>query len=237
MELEVRAARRVGDGRLRIDDGTPLLWTASADSDAIELAGPRPEAFTSETAAWIGDQLRSTDFTEWRRERWCRLRAEAGDPAYAGGQPPEEVDGMVYFHEVFPWSFDLTVVHDRRCYAIVDCYCLEPDCRCDSVAAQFIDLSHDVAVGDAEIGMVQASLGNVTHAEVEAERGALLHELWRVAIETHGTKALRERYRRMREVARRRRRAAAPPRPEVARKAPCPCGSGKKYKRCCGAED
>ena len=29
--------------------------------------------------------------------------------------------------------------------------------------------------------------------------------------------------------------APAPPPQKVARNAPCPCGSGKKYKHCCGA--
>jgi uncharacterized protein len=29
-------------------------------------------------------------------------------------------------------------------------------------------------------------------------------------------------------------RVAAPPSRKVGRNAPCPCGSGKKYKRCCG---
>jgi len=30
---------------------------------------------------------------------------------------------------------------------------------------------------------------------------------------------------------------SAPPKPKVARNAPCPCGSGRKYKKCCGRED
>jgi hypothetical protein len=28
---------------------------------------------------------------------------------------------------------------------------------------------------------------------------------------------------------------AAPPKPKVGRNEPCPCGSGKKHKKCCGA--
>jgi hypothetical protein len=30
---------------------------------------------------------------------------------------------------------------------------------------------------------------------------------------------------------------SVPPKPKVARNAPCPCGSGRKYKKCCGRED
>ena len=30
--------------------------------------------------------------------------------------------------------------------------------------------------------------------------------------------------------------AAVSPQPQASRNAPCPCGSGKKYKKCCGAE-
>lgn len=27
------------------------------------------------------------------------------------------------------------------------------------------------------------------------------------------------------------------PKPKIGRNEPCPCGSGKKYKKCCGKED
>ncbi len=70
----------------------------------------------------------------WLRERWRRVRGQAGDPAYPSGAVPEQLDGLVYFNEVFPYDFDLTVVDDQRLYLADDRYCLEPRCTCDEVA-------------------------------------------------------------------------------------------------------
>jgi hypothetical protein len=60
------------------------------------------------------------DHRDWFRERWRRLRGQIGDPAYPSGIPPEDVEWLISFREVFPYDFDLTVVHDRRLYLADD---------------------------------------------------------------------------------------------------------------------
>jgi uncharacterized protein YecA (UPF0149 family) len=72
----------------------------------------------------------------------------------------------------------------------------------------------------------------------------LVQRLWRELLDSHGADRLRDRFQRMRSVARARAAATsrvrspnvvAPTAANVGRSASCPCGSGRKFKRCCGA--
>ncbi len=130
------------------------------------------------------------------------------------------------FSEVFPCDFDLTVVNDGRLFLADDLYCLQPACDCDEVVVSFID----VAKGGPELGHIRASVADMRKAEIVGGVQPLWSELYR----DRGRKCFRDRYRRMREVARSMPSAPAVVNaPKIGRNAPCPCGSGKKSKRCC----
>ena len=234
MSLDIRPVRRRDDGGLQIDvDGPMLGGEVSANGADLKLESHRPGVFTDAATAWICEQLNGADHRAWLHERWCRMRAGVGDPAYPSGVPPEEIDGMVFFSEVFPWDFDLTVILDRRMYLIDDQYCLEPACTCDEVSVQFIDVSTETTKQAQNVGHVQASVRRLGDPKFHGQ--PIVPRLWSALLAEHGRTELRQRFKRMREVARQRRRLAAPtPQSKVGRNAPCPCGSGKKYKRCCG---
>jgi hypothetical protein len=51
------------------------------------------------------------------------------------------IEGMVALYEVFPYDFDLSVVHGGHRYLIEDCYCLEPGCDCGQFVAHVVDMS------------------------------------------------------------------------------------------------
>jgi uncharacterized protein len=67
------------------------------------------------------------------------------------------------------------------------------------------------------------------------DRDAAILELF--AVVPDAVAALYEHFAPMRERADRERRAPIRrAEPKIGRNDPCPCGSGKKYKKCCGAE-
>jgi SEC-C motif len=195
-------------------------------------------ALSNGTVTWIGEQLAQEDHRAWLEERWRRARGQIGDPAYPPGAPPEDADGMVFFSEVFPYDFDLIVADDGRFYFADDQYCLQADCRCDEFAVQFVDLQG----GARPMGHVMASLQRLRAPETHGPD--LLRRLWLRLLDQHGAERIRGRFRRMRQVARSRRHGVSRS-PAAAgsiadsvkpgRNASCPCGSGKKFKRCCGA--
>jgi hypothetical protein len=237
MGLVFTPVLRAGEDGLQIDEERPELGgEVSADGEDLELDDDESGEFGDEITAWIRAELGQTARKEWLHERWCRMRAGIGDPAYASAEPPEVVDGKVFFNEVFRWDFDLTVSHEGQPYLASDCYCLEPDCSCDEVTVQFVDLSPAEGGETPLVGSARASIRRL-RAPTFDDGPAVVRQLWSALLEQHGADVLRERFRRMREVARRRGSLPAPARAakaKVGRNDPCPCGSGKKYKRCCG---
>jgi hypothetical protein len=70
----------------------------------------------------------------------------------------------------------------------------------------------------------------------EADGDPILGTLWAALLEQVTPNRLRERFKRIRKVARQPTATKTPAAAgAVGRNEPCPCGSGKKYKRCCGA--
>lgn len=233
MWLSIRHVTRLDGGRAEIQQAI-LGGQVSSDGTGVKLDAEGEGALANEAVAWIGEQLERQDHRAWFQERWRRGRGQVGDPAYPPGAPPEDRDGMVFFSEVFPYDFDVTVFDDGRHYFAEDQYCLEPACTCDEIAVQFVDLN-----GIGPVGYVRVSLGRLGAPKIHGPD--LVQRLWRKLVDRHGAKRLRERFQRMRQVAQQRPRsgsssaAAQPARDaKVQRNASCPCGSGKKFKRCCG---
>jgi hypothetical protein len=230
----------------RSDDGTSeILQPAVAGEVSSDGTGvtihEAERTFTTETITWIRRRLAQDTHRAWFRERWSRVRGQAGDPAYPSGAAPDGIDGMVFFSEVFPYDFDLTVIHERRLYLADDQYCLQPACTCEDFATHFVDVSSQSPRAQA-IGYARTS---VRHLQAPSVHGpSLVQRLWRELLDSHGADRLRDRFKRMRSVAQERAAAISPVRSpnvvalttaKVGRNASCPCGSGRKFKRCCGA--
>ena len=135
---------------------------------------------------------------------------------------------MVFFEEVFPYEFDHTFVCDGRYYVLNDAHCLNPHCKCDEAAISFLDTT-----SGSHVSHIRVSMSRLRTPTINGP--GLLKQLWERLIESGGEKVIRDRFKRMRRVASQRRLAAPLPvrSAKVGRNDPCPCGSGKKYKRCC----
>lgn len=221
------------DGGLRVEESI-ARGTVSSGGDAARLeAVEGPAAASPEMLAWILEKLSTNDCQDWLRERWARGRGQAGDLEFATAAVRSGFEeALVPFYEVIPWHYDLTVIHEGRKYLVEDMYCLNAGCRCDDVAVDFIDLGIDAqGVGGVDgVAHAQASLGSLKSPDLEG--GAIAKALWAALLQQVGVEKLRRRYTAARATV-------AKPAPQAAtlrtgRNAPCPCGSGKKFKRCCG---
>jgi hypothetical protein len=124
-------------------------------------------------------------------------------------------------------------------YEAIDIYCVAKGCDCGEVSLDFASLDTSIA---PEPGLVRvARSGIATFEPAHEKHGALLEELWAAFQKRYPN--YRERFARrtaiMRELSP---RIVGVPRAgtvrktaKVGRNEPCPCGSGKKYKKCCGA--
>lgn len=98
-----------------------------------------------------------------------------------------------------------------------------PAARYDYETGQLREVQSPAAGQPSLSALVQAL--KEAHPQLEAELKSHHHQL-------------RILYQRALEAKRRTSRVSrvAPPLPKPGRNDPCPCGSGKKYKRCCGKE-
>jgi hypothetical protein len=135
-------------------------------------------------------------------------------------------------------------------YFIADQYCTNPKCPCNSVTLSFIRLTK-VKLKTPEFIIVlhlDTLQYEVKHNDCDLKK---ISNIVKYFLDKQGVlETLRHRYRKMKEDSgeSHRKRTEAPEGklhndkpetkviadPKIGRNDPCPCGSGKKYKKCCG---
>jgi len=230
--LQIEAVRAVGNAVDRTGERVAYV-SASSDGSVSGIAGAPEQSLEEVERDWLLEQLRAPAVGERLRERWRRVRGQCGDPAYPLPTPPEPSDGKVPFAELFPYDFNLIIAHAARSYLAMDYYCIDPACGCKELLVDFIDISLDSPDGGGPTLSARAHTSRLARPEVD-EGGSLTAQLWAAMLRRHGARALRARHDRARARGRvSATRPVATPQ-KTPRNASCPCGSGKKYKRCCG---
>ncbi|OGV78588.1 MAG: hypothetical protein A3K19_32130 [Lentisphaerae bacterium RIFOXYB12_FULL_65_16] len=151
---------------------------------------------------------------------------------------------MVAYNEKFPFHNRIRFDVDGHTYVGVDFHCVRPDCPCWTVHVAFAYLSP----GQSD-GLLNGTEEFVVGMDLEKQTWSLLETrvtptvpvatVVNAFLGRYGYALLVERRRVLRvlyEKCRGSTRATASVRttPTVGRNEPCPCGSGKKYKKCCG---
>jgi hypothetical protein len=119
--------------------------------------------------------------------------------------------------------------------------CPDPGCDCHEALLVFFDDELEVGEGD-DVGAVRLDFGGaagvrVTDRELGIGPASLRDELWRRFQARHEVRSLLRRREAQFKVVGSTLQVPAPqparPAVKVGRNAPCPCGSGRKYKKCC----
>jgi hypothetical protein len=126
----------------------------------------------------------------------------------------------------------------ERVFEAVDLYCVAPRCSCGEVVVDFAPI---IPHGAPAPGAVRVAKTGTATLEPEHERHReRLEQLWAAFCLRHPryVERLARRSTVMQGLAR---RIVGAPRAGIERRTarvgrndPCPCGSGKKYKKCCG---
>ena len=159
------------------------------------------------------------------------------------------IDSLVCYAEIYqvnPYEQWLLEIGKKQ-YIAVDYYCPNPKCDCRDVTLVFDRVAHSKAAGPPAL---KCKINFDTEKRVIEEKGAgisaqfaesMLEELMALFAGA-GIELFKERYSHIKEWGkaclqpelRKRKMPLAAAAPKVGRNSPCPCGSGKKYKRCCG---
>ena len=156
---------------------------------------------------------------------------------------PSEPSKMVIFMDVFPQCRPLNIAHGGQMLQAMDFYCTDPHCECTNIVLTCLrgvekdktnfSLGYNYQTGR----LVRAQTTELPIAEAAA-LVKQMNEEWPemnacLAHRNKVLRAMRLKYMRIKKPLRVERllqgRGAS-----IGRNAPCSCGSGKKYKHCCG---
>lgn len=162
-----------------------------------------------------------------------------------------DINTLVYYSEIYRSAYaQFTFVFEDTEYFVMDYYCANPRCNCMDVLLTFMVIKDqralDVAVLEIRTDFkAKGHLVEKKDRNITKEYAELLYKNFLDTLGQKGINLLEERYFRIKNWGREclqtrfneNTTSNAPiklSRPKIGRNDPCPCGSGKKYKKCCG---
>lgn len=157
---------------------------------------------------------------------------------------------VVHYNEIFQ-SEQFLFEYTNISYIVVDYYCSNHKCTCNDVLLDFLVVKENVA-RDIPTVKIRLSFRNGKHKiemkddNVTNKYADELYEEFLKLLGNKGIKLLKERYDKLGQWRKEKipyetfeieSQTYMPYRlsgPKIGRNEPCPCGSGKKYKKCCG---
>jgi hypothetical protein len=157
--------------------------------------------------------------------------------------PPDALTGaMVGYPDVFPFAKRIEFTHAQEPWLSDDQYCCSPKCLCEEAALSFIRLSPRAGREPLRPTLslsYRYREGKVGWVDPEKNSGCSEQDLLESLKNAHPDldSLLAERQGLLRRLCGRtvKRQTIRTATPKIGRNDPCPCGSGKKWKRCCGA--
>lgn len=191
---------------------------------------PRDELASRFLAAlpWLDGELALR--LDWLREHAARAVAQRDRSSCDAALARHANDKMIGYDELFPADWDLLVQHGGATYWLCDQHCPKATCPCTSIVVQLyrIDGPSTDYAGKLTLDLHGPYRRPETTTPVAA---ALFEPAWR----RYGDELVR-RHKEVRAAVQRTPNttpAQPPAAPAPSRNGPCPCGSGRKYKRCC----
>lgn len=222
----LRAKLATGAMNFRLD-----IDTGSLEPDDYEGRLPLSPDWVDYIASQVDGEL-----LDALHEVWLHAKGMRSVPK--SDWEPRDPGDLVNWYEAHPSGRPDIYIDDDGAFLAEDLYCVNPTCTCSEVVIVF---SPARARSAPDVGSIRVRVPSLEIIErsVKPAEAALLARLWRAFSARHRRLAerLSQRKRHMAELASehlRRRTPVARPAARVGRNEPCPCGSGKKYKRCCG---
>lgn len=154
-------------------------------------------------------------------------------------QEVEETGLMYVYRDVLPYGDPLFVRYKGEDCLIFDQYCLKPKCSCSDATLTFVSNDDDSDIAANELFAVAVNYKKKQWAAVEEMAAPVDVGAVRSALENQIPdiyKRLLKRHIQLKGIyahCKKRHFKQQLQLPKVGRNDPCPCGSGKKYKKCC----
>lgn len=235
-ELRYRFFPREGESQ------PPLRHLAATlDIDTAEIEFDRnasPGLWDPELLAWL--KAGTLDpYMDRLRRRWRFAKGTGKDAWRTRDWTWWQPGDMVSWLEVFPDDFNLLFDADGVLYMAEDMYCINPGCSCSEVGLAIYAVTEN---GMKSVGAMTVKMPSCRFSDLMDDRGdeKTLKHLLASFRQRDFCRVIHDRWKKMGPVGREIVRLSAgkassanPTGPKVGRNDPCPCGSGKKFKKCC----
>ncbi len=220
----------------------------NVDSGAVVLHPEARPACRSEELLEKFRRCVDPEFVQVLRDRFEQERREVEETYWLSADWSHIAPGdMVPWMDAYPGVDDAVFEYEGDRYVVVDSYCVTPGCSCRDAMVSFALITRGKQdLRGTEVGALRVDTRRWRVRERHPLRRseATIMELWKTC-----RSAFPDLKRTMAQRAKKMRRFGAVvygPQPETAeteakksagpvgRNDPCPCGSGKKYKKCCG---
>lgn len=216
--------------RVTVDFQTALATLSESDSNE-----PPPNDIVRWIQQELDGEVLDALYDEFRDAQGYAVRDEP-DRSWFGTWERGE---LVQWHKAYADAREDRFITEGGLFTVRDYHCVRPGCTCDKATISFFEIrgTERIPAGQVTVRLSSARpRGFKSYGTAES----LLCSLWSAYVERHRLpEMLQERTARLaREVGSVLYAAASysssTQRAPVSRNAPCPCGSGKKYKKCCG---
>jgi hypothetical protein len=243
------------NGSLSADDSAPGFWLDVWSKSLIRDPALEKDVETSRLANELVTALSDAEWDQlyqwFLAEKLEVIQTTPVDKVEIGDLPNVDGGQMVGFEEVFPWGLSLELTCRGRLYLVEEQYCVQPWCDCTQTVLSFLsyrDASRKRTTGPLEspIARYDYQTGTVREELPSPPGQASTGELMDALKNAHPTlnRQLELRHHILQSLYARAAKGKLASRsgsdnspriapPKVGRNDPCPCGSGKKYKRCC----
>lgn len=212
-----------------------------------DLKVPEPNAEAVALGSSVAGEIREGDWDSLQR-LYVELKQEHTEQAdldlIEAEFPEEAAEGStVGYYEILPYALPVEFACESEQWLMDDSYCVKPKCGCHYAVLAFWPLSCNVdqaVTGEPSVlfryDYQTGKLENLQNAKGRGVKAPVLLDAFKRA-KPDLNSFLAERHAALRRLFQRAMNQTRPEAqaPKPARNAPCPCGSGKKYKRCCGS--
>lgn len=149
---------------------------------------------------------------------------------------------LIFYSDIIPYSRPVILTVEKKHFYVNDMYCVKPDCHCDEAHLLFIPYDNSGQLETSREEETYIILNLKTHRWEVKEQGkvststkALMKAFFekKQLVDLYKTRytTMRLLYKKYRST--KYRNSTMITSDKVGRNDPCPCGSGKKYKKCC----
>lgn len=216
----------------------------SVNIDTLDI-DPSNESPTSlndpELLSWVSKKIMSKEYLKLLKRRWKTQKGEDDNQWRENDWSWWNKGDKIPYDEAFPNSTSFIISCNKQQFWISDHYCVTPGCQCTDITLSISNIDKEPITTVGSIDIESRTLKPISIESKDISRSTLKNILKKFCDAYNLKPIFQERRKKMRSIGKelfkmdngKTQVTQEKSFKKTGRNQPCPCGSGKKYKRCC----